>query len=107
MHFRYSEEQDEFRRVVRRFLEDHSPPAEVRRWMETETGYDPAVWRKLSTDLGLPGLALPEAYGGQGFSSVELGIVMQEMGRALLCAPFLGAIVLAAGAIENAGSDEQ
>jgi alkylation response protein AidB-like acyl-CoA dehydrogenase len=107
MHFRYSEEQDEFRRVVRRFLEDHSPPAEVRRWMETETGYDPAVWRKLSTDLGLPGLALPEAYGGQGFSSVELGIVMQEMGRALLCAPFFGSIVLAAGAIENAASEEQ
>jgi alkylation response protein AidB-like acyl-CoA dehydrogenase len=107
MHFRYSEEQDEFRRVVRRCLEDHSPPAEVRRWMETETGYDPAVWRKLSTELGLPGLALPEAYGGQGFSPVELGIVMQEMGRALLCAPFFGSVVLAAGAIENAASEEQ
>jgi alkylation response protein AidB-like acyl-CoA dehydrogenase len=107
MHFRYSEEQEEFRRVVRRFLEDHSPPSEVRRLMETETGYDPAVWRKLSEELGLPALALPEAYGGQGFTAVELGIVMQEMGRALLCAPYFGSIVLAAGAIENAANEEQ
>lgn len=107
MHFRYSDEQDEFRSVVRRFLEDHSPPAEVRRLMETDEGYDPVVWRKLSEELGLPALALPEAYGGQGFGAVELGIVMQEMGRALLCAPYFGSVVLAAGAIANAATEEQ
>jgi alkylation response protein AidB-like acyl-CoA dehydrogenase len=107
MHFSYTDEQDEFRRVVRRFLEDHSPPAEVRRLMETETGYDPDVWRKLSEELGLPGLHLPEAYGGQGFSPVELGIVLQEMGRALLCAPYFGSSVLAAGALVNAADEDE
>ncbi len=105
MQLSYSDEQEEFRRVVRRFLEDHSPSAEVRRLMETNAGYDPAVWAKLSAELGLPGLHLPEAYGGQGFSTVELGIVLQEMGRVLLCAPFFGSSVLAAGAILNAATE--
>ncbi len=75
MHLSYSDEQEEFRAVVRRFLEEHSPPAEVRRLMETETGYDASVWRRMSEELGLPGLHLPEAYGGQGFSTVEQGIL--------------------------------
>ncbi|MEM7408757.1 MAG: acyl-CoA dehydrogenase family protein [Myxococcota bacterium] len=101
----YSDEQEEFRSVVRRFLDDHSPPTEVRRWMEDDAGFDPAVWRRLCDDLGVGGLHLPEAYGGQAFSAVEQSIVLQEMGRALLCSPYFGSIVLAATAIAHGATD--
>ncbi len=102
-----SEEQDELRRTVRRFLEEKSPVTEVRRLMETREGYEPSVWKQLSQELGLPGVHVPEAYGGQGLGFAELGIVLEEMGRALLCAPYFSSVVLAANAILNAGSESQ
>jgi alkylation response protein AidB-like acyl-CoA dehydrogenase len=105
--FAFSEEQEQFRGALRRFLEDKSPPTEVRRRMATDEGYDPAVWRQLSDELALPGIHLPQRYGGGGFSIVELGIVMEELGRALLCAPYFSTAVLAANAILNAGSEAQ
>ena len=77
MAFSFSDEQEEFRSVVRRFLADRSPPGEVRRLMEDPLGYDPAVWRQLSEELGLPGIAIPEEYGGQGFGFVELAIALE------------------------------
>jgi alkylation response protein AidB-like acyl-CoA dehydrogenase len=105
MNFAFSEEQEELRRTVRQFLEAKSPSTEVRRLMETTEGYDPAVWTQMGTEMGLQGLAIPEEYGGQGFTFVELAIVLEEMGRVLLCAPFFSTVVLAANAILNAGSD--
>ena len=105
MNFAFSEEQEELRRTIRQFLESKSPSTEVRRLMETTEGYDPAVWTQMGSEMGLQGLAIPEEYGGQGFSFVELAIVLEEMGRVLLCAPFLSTVVLAANAILNAGSD--
>jgi alkylation response protein AidB-like acyl-CoA dehydrogenase len=75
--------------------------------MATAEGYDPAVWRQLSEDLALPGIHIPEQYGGAGFGIVELGIVMEEFGRALLCAPYFSTAVLAANAILNAGTEAQ
>ncbi len=75
--------------------------------MATDQGYDPAVWRQLSQELGLPGIHVPQQYGGAGFGMVELGIVMEELGRALLCAPYFSTAVLAANAILNAGTEEQ
>jgi len=75
--------------------------------MATAEGYDPAVWRQLSEELALPGIHIPEQYGGAGFGMVELGIVMEEMGRALLCAPYFSTAVLAANAIMNAGTEAQ
>ena len=105
--FAFTDEQEQFRSTVRRFLDDKSPPTEVRRLMATEEGYDPAVWKMLSNDLGLPGIHIPEQYGGAGFGMVELGIVMEEFGRALLCAPYFSTAVLAANAILNAGSEAQ
>ncbi len=105
MRFGFSEEQEELRRVVRRFLEDKSPPAEVRRLMETPEGYDRGVWEQLAQELGLPAVHIPEEYGGQGFSFAELGIVLEEMGRALLCAPYFASIALAANAILNAATE--
>lgn len=107
MKFSFSSEQEEFRTSLRRFLAERSPTKEVRRLMETDAGFEPAAWRKLNTELGLTAVRIPEAYGGQGFGFGELGIVLEEMGRALLCAPFFSTAVLASGAILNAGSEAE
>jgi alkylation response protein AidB-like acyl-CoA dehydrogenase len=104
--FAFSEEQEELRQTVRRFLDDKSPSSEVRRLMETTEGYDEGVWKQMAQELGLQSLHLPEAHGGQGFTFVELGIVLEEMGRVLLCAPYFSTVVLAANAIINAGTDD-
>jgi alkylation response protein AidB-like acyl-CoA dehydrogenase len=107
MNFAFSEEQEELRRTVRQFLEAKSSETEVRRLMETTEGYDPAVWKQMGQELGLQSLAIPEAYGGQGFTFIELGIVLEEMGRVLLCAPYFASVVLAANAILNVGTEDQ
>ena len=107
MNFAFSEEQDQLRDAVRRFLDSKSPSSEVRRLMETTEGYDPAVWSQMANELGLQSIHIPEEYGGQGFTFVELAIVLEEMGRVLLCAPYFSSVVLAADAIMNAGTDEQ
>lgn len=107
MNFTFSDEQEELRRTIRRFCEQKSPSGEVRRLMETPEGFDEGVWKQMASELGVQGLAIGEEYGGQGFSFVELGIVMEEFGRALLCAPFFSTVCLAAMAILNAGTEEQ
>ncbi|WP_433709569.1 acyl-CoA dehydrogenase family protein [Nocardia sp. CA-084685] len=95
----FSDEHDALRTEVRRFLTAKSPEPEVRRLMATAEGYDPAVWDQMSKQLELQSLAIPEQYGGSGFSYVELAIVMEEMGAALLCAPYFASAVLAANAL--------
>src|SRR5215204_338201 len=105
MNFAFSEEQ--LREAVRKFMEAKSPSSEVRRLMETTEGYDEAVWKQMAQELGLQSLHLPEAHGGQGYTFVELGIVLEEMGRVLLCAPYFSTVVLAADAIMNACTDAQ
>jgi alkylation response protein AidB-like acyl-CoA dehydrogenase len=107
VNFAFSDEQEQLRDSVRRFLQAKSPSTEVRRLMETDDGYDPAVWSQMANELGLQSLHLPEEHGGQGFTFVELGIVLEEMGRVLLCAPYFSTVVLAADAIVNAGSPEE
>ena len=103
MNFAFTEEQEELRNTVRAFLENKSSEEAVREQMETEDGYDPAVWSQMGEQMGLQGLAIPEEYGGSGYSFVELGIVLEEMGRALLCAPFFSTAVLAANTLIHSG----
>ena len=105
MNFAFSEEQEELRKAVRRFLEDKSPETEVRRLMDTTDGYDAAVWSQMAEQLGLQGLAIPEEFGGSGFSYVELIVVLEEMGRALLCAPYFSSVALAANLLLVSGDD--
>ena len=105
--FAFTDEQEQFRAAIRRFLQEKSPTTEVRRLMDTAEGYDPEIWRQLSDQLALPGIPIPEQYGGAGFGMVELCIVTEEMGRALLCAPYFSTAVLAANAIVNAGTEAQ
>ncbi len=105
--FAFTDEQEQFRSALRRFLNAKSPTTEVRRLMGTTEGYDPEVWRQLSDELALPGIHIPEKFGGAGFGMVELCIVTEELGRALLCAPYFSTTVLAASAILNGGTEAQ
>src|SRR5258708_38492711 len=91
------------RATVRASFADLSPSAEVRRQMETGQGWSPETWRRLCLELGLAGLAVPEEFGGSGFGEVELGIVFEEAGRALLCAPLLATAGLAIPLLLAAG----
>jgi alkylation response protein AidB-like acyl-CoA dehydrogenase len=94
-----SDEQQELRESVRRFLADRSPISAVRELMETTDGNDAAVWQQASTQLGLPGIAIPEEYGGAGFSFAEQAIVLEELGAGLYPGPYLASAVLAATAL--------
>jgi alkylation response protein AidB-like acyl-CoA dehydrogenase len=106
MNFAFSEEQDEFREMLRRFFGEKVPAVEVRRMSEAPGGFDRALWKQMGEELGLQGIHLSEEVGGQGFGFLELGIVMEEMGRVLLPCPYLASSVLAAGAIRLAGSPQ-
>ncbi len=105
MNFAFTDEQEELRKTVRAFLDSKSPESAVREQMETEQGYDEAVWSQMAEQMGLQGLHIPEEFGGSGFSYIELGIVLEEMGRSLLCAPFFSTVVLAANTLLQSGDD--
>ena len=75
--------------------------------MATVDGWEREQWAKINSELGLTAVAIPEAYGGHGFGLSEQCIVLEEMGRSLLCAPYFGSAVLAASAILYAGTEEQ
>lgn len=107
MDFAFSEEQEEFRETLRRFFAERVPLAEVRRMAERPGAVEPAFWKALAGEMGLAGIHLPEALGGQGFGFLELGIALEEMGRALVPGPFLGSAVLATGAVRHAASEAQ
>jgi alkylation response protein AidB-like acyl-CoA dehydrogenase len=99
MIFAFTDEQADLRRAVRGFLDDVSTSAAVRAAMESELGYDPVVWRRLSRELGLTALLVPES-GGAGGGFVDVAIVLEEMGRALACAPFLSALMATCALLE-------
>jgi alkylation response protein AidB-like acyl-CoA dehydrogenase len=102
MSLAFSPEQIAFREAVRSFLADKSPEPEVRRVMATDEGYDPAVWAQLNDQLGAAGLAIPEEYGGSGYTFRELAIVLEEAGRSLLCAPLLSSAIASSAILASA-----
>ncbi|MGW3594005.1 acyl-CoA dehydrogenase family protein [Streptomyces sp. NPDC005167] len=103
----FTAEQDEIRRALRELLVKRCGPGEVRSAVRTARGYDEALWRQLAQDLGLPGLALAQEYGGVGCGTVELAVACEESGRALLPSPLLATAVLAAPLITAAGTEAQ
>jgi alkylation response protein AidB-like acyl-CoA dehydrogenase len=105
VNFAFSDEQEELRRTIRRFCEERSASSEVRRLMDTPEGYDEVAWKQMAEELALQGIHVPEEYGGQGFSFVELGIVLEEFGRSLFPTPYFSSVALAANALLNAGSE--
>jgi alkylation response protein AidB-like acyl-CoA dehydrogenase len=104
--FEVNAEREELRRTVRRFFEAESPESAVRRDMESPSGYDDSTWRRATAELGLAALALPEEYAGLGYGPLELGVVIEEAGRALWCAPLLSSAVLAGQALLLSGDEE-
>ncbi|MFG1668903.1 acyl-CoA dehydrogenase family protein [Streptomyces sp. Y7] len=103
----FTPEQDEIRRTLRELLHSRCGPRELRAALETPAGHDPALWTALAEQLGLPGLALPEAHGGVGCSATELALACEETGRALAPSPLLATAVLAAPLIDGLGTDAQ
>ncbi|MBK5307933.1 MAG: acyl-CoA/acyl-ACP dehydrogenase [Frankiaceae bacterium] len=78
----------ELRSTLRGFFEQHAPT-------RSQLADDPGQWKRLTTELGLTGLAVPEEQGGSGASYVELAVVLEEAGRSLLRAPLLSTAVAA------------
>jgi alkylation response protein AidB-like acyl-CoA dehydrogenase len=103
MQFGLSESQEFLKDSARKFFAGECPSAEMRRLMETDTAYDAALWSKL-TDQGYTGIIFPEAYGGVGLGKVELMLLMEEAGRALLPGPFFSTVVLAGSVLDAIAS---
>src|SRR5260370_35253954 len=105
MDFAFSEEQEMLRRSARDFLAKECPPKVVRKLMEGSDAYDPALWSKIA-GLGWTALGIPEQYGGVG-SFLDLIVVLEEAGRALLPGPFFATMGLAVPALIEAGTVAQ
>ena len=106
MNFAFSEEQEMLRETARRFLDDKAGSEVVRGLMETESGFDEDLWQQIAMQ-GWQSMAIPEEYGGAGYTYMEQGILMEEMGRSLFPAPYLSSIVLGADLVLTAGTEEQ
>jgi alkylation response protein AidB-like acyl-CoA dehydrogenase len=102
MDFSDTADQAELRSVVRAFAQRYATPEQVRAAMSGPDGYDPKVWQRLSAELGLTALAVPESFGGAGAGPGEVAVAVEEFGRVLLPSPYLssavGALVLAGAA---------
>ncbi|MGY1716517.1 acyl-CoA dehydrogenase family protein [Geodermatophilus sp. SYSU D01106] len=103
--FEFTDEQRALREVARDVCTRSAPEEEVRRLMGTAEGFDRAVWRRLGSDVGLLGLAVPEEHGGAGAGLVELALLAEETGRTLLPGPLLGTVSLAVPALLATGDD--
>lgn len=101
-----SDEQLEFREMLRRFFDANAPMTEVRRAIDSEGSISPELWRRCCEELSLPGIAIAEEHGGQGFGLPELAIALGEAGRSLAPIPLLASAGLAARAVGAAGGDE-
>lgn len=89
-------EQGALRDSVRRFATERSPLSSLLEHISTSTTYDRALWEYMAGELALPAVGMPESIGGVGGSDVELAVIFEELGRALVCSPFLGTTGLAA-----------
>ncbi len=97
--FRFTDEQRALRTAVRKFSAENFDEATVRRLMESEPRFDPAVWRRLGSELGVLGMSVPEADGGVGGSLVDQAVAVEEFGAVLACGPLFGTVYLAIPAL--------
>lgn len=101
-----TEEQDLIRSTARRFLEDRVGLEKVRELMMSDAGFDPVLWKEMA-DLGWTGLGIAEEHGGAGLSLVEMGVLLEEMGRLVTPGPFFASAVVATTTIQELASPEQ
>jgi alkylation response protein AidB-like acyl-CoA dehydrogenase len=107
VNFAFSDEQEQFRAALRRFLAERVPSTTLRRAMELPEGLGREFWKQACAELGLGGIAIPERHGGQGFGCLEVGIIQEELGRSLAPTPFFASAALAANAILLAGDETE
>lgn len=106
MDYSFSEDQNMIRETVSRFLENECPKERIRELMIDEKGYDPAMWQKMA-ELGWMGLVIPEEYDGTGMGYLDLMILIEEMGRNILPAPYFSTVALCSIPIIEFGTEEQ
>jgi alkylation response protein AidB-like acyl-CoA dehydrogenase len=106
MDFGLNEDQETLARYARDFLTNECPTSFVRKMMDHETAHDQDLYGHMA-QLGWMGIAVPEEFGGQGMTYVDLAVLMEEMGRALVPGPFFASVCLALPLLLGAGSDEQ
>src|SRR6266498_2847172 len=100
MNFGFNEEQELLRSTARKFIENECPSTVVRTLMDTPEGMTPELWGRL-------GLIYPEAYDGMGLGLVDLVVLMEEMGRAVVPGPYFSTVLLGGLAILEGGSEAQ
>src|SRR5215475_3581569 len=106
MQFGLNESQEFLRNSARNFFSGECPIAEVRRLMEMHTAFDPNLWAKLA-EQGYTGIIFPEEFGGVGLGIVELILLIEEAGRALLPGPFFSTVVMAGSLLDALATKEQ
>jgi len=107
MEFAFTQEQEMIRDTAAAFLAEVSGSEAVRRAMASEQGYESELWSRICTEMVWQAIHIPESCGGMGLGYVELVAMMEQMGRYLLCAPFLSTVCLAGNALRVAGSEAQ
>jgi len=106
MDFSLTEAQEKLKKEARAFLEKECPESFVRKMEEDAEGFSPGLWRKLAK-MGWLGLAYPEQFGGKGSSFIDLALICEEMGRAMLPAPYMSTVILCGLTILEAGNMRQ
>jgi alkylation response protein AidB-like acyl-CoA dehydrogenase len=106
MDFALSEEQEMLRNSARDFLTKECPKTLIRQMETDEKGFPANLWKGMA-DLGWMGLVYPEQYGGSGMTFLDLAVLIEELGRAIVPSPFLPTVVYCGLPILAAGSDEQ
>ena len=101
-----SEVQQMLKSSAEEFLSQECPLTLVREMEENDKGYTDELWRKM-VSLGWTGLAFPEQYGGAGASFLDLAVLLEQMGRALVPSPFFATVVLGGLTVLDAGTDSQ
>ncbi|MGW3096847.1 acyl-CoA dehydrogenase family protein [Streptomyces sp. NPDC001102] len=102
----YSEEEEALRAAVRDLLADHCDAPGVIARTESDAPHDLAAWKALADGMGLAGLLVPEAQGGQGAGHREVAVVLEELGRAVAPVPYLTSAVVATEALLECGDEE-
>lgn len=102
----FNEEQEMLKKMARDFLTAKCPGSLVRQMLDDERGYPPELWEEIA-GLGWLGLAFPTQYGGEGGSFLDLAVLLEEMGRVCLPAPFFSTVVLGGLPILFLGSEKQ
>ena len=106
MDFGFNEEQGMLRKLAHDFLAKEAPMPTVRRMIEDDLGYSVETWRKMS-ELGWMGLIFPQELGGTGLCILDLVVVLEEMGRALMPGPFFSTVMLGGSSLLEGGNDAQ